>query len=171
MAFCLSGVMQLPKYIDGLMQDCSVPSALAMEIVHSYIKPLISIGLYHIMTDVTWVSLSDMHNGNTPALQTQRFVWLPDKSKLLYQGHFSLFMPQQMSVDWDMGQFPVKDIGFWHSAATFTLLEYSGNTDEYVPNIPVKLPWIFPGAPINGAPENIQDNLDRYTQMNCNGLI
>ena len=30
--------------------------------------------------------------------------------------------------------------------------------------IPVKLPWLFPGAPwnFNGAPANIQGNLDRY---------
>ena len=28
----------------------------------------------------------------------------------------------------------------------------------------IKLPWIFPGAPLtfNGAPENIQGNFDRY---------
>ena len=31
-------------------------------------------------------------------------------------------------------------------------------------HIPVKLPWIFPGAPLifNGAPGNIHGNLDRY---------
>ena len=35
-------------------------------------------------------------------------------------------------------------------------------------HIPVKLPWIFPGAPlkINGAPRNIQDNL---TVMDTSG--
>ena len=31
-------------------------------------------------------------------------------------------------------------------------------------HLPVKLPWIFPGAPLifNGASRNIQGNLDRY---------
>ena len=38
---------------------------------------------------------------------------------------------------------------------------------EIAINIPVKLPWIFPGAPLkfNGATENIKGNLDRYRQI------
>ena len=38
--------------------------------------------------------------------------------------------------------------------------------------IPVKLPWIFPGAPLNfnGAPGNIQGNLDRYEGCQSNIL-
>ena len=99
-----------------------------MELVQFCTKQLTFTGLFGIMTHVTRISLSDMHNSNTPALEPQHFVSLPDKSNLVYQGHFSLFMHQQMSVVWDMGWFPMKNIGSRHSAAIFTLLEYYDNT-------------------------------------------
>ena len=48
---------------------------------------------------------------------------------------------------------------------------YFGDGDSFNSNpeyIPVKLPWIFPGAPLNfnGDPGNIQGNLDRHVTVN-----
>ena len=60
----------------------------------------------------------------------------------------------------------------WGKVYTFLIKPYHPEVLKYINNLwpcdtirrAVKLPWIFPGAPLtfNGAPGNIQDNLDRY---------
>ena len=49
------------------------------------------------------------------------------------------------------------------------IFERSGHMKPMTKNIRVKLPWIFPGAPlkINGAPRKIQGNL---TGVSSSGL-
>ena len=58
--FCKSFVM---GYINGLMQDCSISSALSIEIVQSYTKPSISSGS-HCWSCYLWPILLTWFNFN-----------------------------------------------------------------------------------------------------------
>ena len=66
--YCLVHVKYIIVYIDGLVQDCSISSALAMEMLQSCTEPLI----YY--NDVAWVSL------HLISLITLLFVQKPDQA-------------------------------------------------------------------------------------------
>ena len=84
------------------MQECSISSALAMETLWPWTKPL---SLFSSKTLVTRVGSTDMRNINNPALQAKRLVLLTNKSNLVYQGYTGL---GQMSVVLCLQQFATK---------------------------------------------------------------
>ena len=60
--------------------------------------------------------------------------------------------------------------GMWQIHAILTTCDYTWLEQRYKNTIPVKLPWIFPGAPlkVNEAPGNIQGNLTGTKHLHQN---